>query len=416
MYSGVFLQYLGNKDQLEELKNIVYLSYHFEPDLSAGSFRNSAVANAFAHKMKGRAEIHLFCTQPNRYKNATEVTRSLERKGNLIIHRMAVPQHGNGFLLQIWSFWHFQRAVKAEIKNLEVDYIYASSSKLFTAYLAYRIAKVRRLNYAIDLRDLFSENLRELITWPLFNRLISWLVKTFFEQPCLKNAYQIIINSEAFRDSIPKEYKGEVHFIPNGIDDEFLNWEQSEELPDQPKVICYAGNIGEGQGLHKIIPQLAEQLGEVYKFILIGDGSAKQKLVNELKRRNLKNVECLPPMKRKLVLEHYQNSHYLFLHLNDFKSFEKVLPSKVFEYAGGNIPILAGVAGYAKKFIDQEIRQSVFTFNPCDVNSVSTFLKNAHYQKCRRTEFVEKYARKNLNRNMADLMANAVHQLWQDGK
>lgn len=407
------MQHLGNKDQLEELKNIVYLSYHFEPDLSAGSFRNSAVAKAFSKKLDGKAIIHLYCTQPNRYKNATEETQPFERIGNLHIHRIVVPQHGNGFLLQMWSFWHFQRKVKKEIKKLELDYVHASSSKLFTAYLAYRIAKLRKINYSIDLRDLFSENLSELIKWPVINQMTSWIVKTFFERPCLSNAHQIIINSEAFRDSIPARYTGEVHFIPNGIDDEFLNWEQSIELPDHPKIICYAGNMGEGQGLHKIIPQLAEQLGQDYQFILIGDGSAKKKLLNEIKHRHLKNVKCLSPMKRKHVLEYYKNSHYLFLHLNDFKSFEKVLPSKVFEYGGGNIPIIAGVAGYAKKFIDMELRDSVFTFDPCDVDSVSTFLKSNTYQKSSRKEFIRKYTRKNLSLLMSDLMANAVLSLWQ---
>ena len=33
--------------------------------------------------------------------------------------------------------------------------------------------------------------------------------------------------------------------------------------------ITYAGNIGEGQGLHKIVPQAAAKLGDNYKFRLL---------------------------------------------------------------------------------------------------------------------------------------------------
>ena len=32
------------------------------------------------------------------------------------------------------------------------------------------------------------------------------------------------------------------------------------------KLIIYAGNIGEGQGLHKIIPQTAKTLGKEFTF------------------------------------------------------------------------------------------------------------------------------------------------------
>lgn len=416
MYSRLFLQCLGNKDQLETIRKIVYLSYHYEPDLSAGSFRNSAVAKALALKMEGKAEIHLFCTQPNRYKNTSDPCKGLEQVGNLTIHRIAVPQHGNGFLLQMWSFWHFHKRVKQELNGLNIDYLYASSSKLFTAYLAYHIAIKKKLKYTIDLRDLFAENIKELITWPIINTLISWIVRKFFERPCLEHASQIIVNSEAFIDSIPKTYKNELFFFPNGIDPEFVHWRQNEHLASSPIIVCYAGNIGAGQGLHKIIPQLAEKLRTNHQFIIIGDGSARRKLLSEIKHRNLKNVHCLLPMRRQQVLEHYKNSHYLLLHLNDFKSFEKVLPSKVFEYGGGNIPILAGVAGYAKQFIEKELKESAFVFKPCDVESVYAYLINDKYATGDRNEFIEQYSRQVLTERMVDCISSHIIKQWHQKK
>jgi glycosyltransferase involved in cell wall biosynthesis len=55
--------------------------------------------------------------------------------------------------------------------------------------------------------------------------------------------------------------------------------------------ITYAGNIGEGQGLHKIIPQAAARLGNKYRFKVVGDGGVKGLLENELKQFNVSNVE-----------------------------------------------------------------------------------------------------------------------------
>lgn len=40
------------------------------------------------------------------------------------------------------------------------------------------------------------------------------------------NAAHININSDGFRSSLPKEFKGTISFYPNGIDDEFIGWIQ----------------------------------------------------------------------------------------------------------------------------------------------------------------------------------------------
>ncbi len=389
------------------MKRILYLSYHYEPDLSAGSFRNAALANALAQKTIGNYSMYLLCSQPNRYSNLKEKSEPYEAHGNLHIYRVEVPQHGNGFLRQLIAFRAYWKFVQAKAKELDPDCVFASSSKLFTAYLAYRIARQKKRLLYLDVRDLFAENLKEFIKWPVVNRMASWFVKTFFEIPCLQYAQHISINSEGFRSSIPKGYKGQVHFYPNGIDADFLNWRQTEGLDLNKKTVCYAGNIGEGQGLHKIVPGLAKALEKTHRFILIGSGSAFRKLQKSLIEMNITNVECIAPVKRKTLLEYYRNSHYLFLHLNDFDSFKKVLPSKIFEYASGNIPIVAGVAGTARHFIETEVQTNVFLFDPCDVHAAIRIFEGSHYTLEARPEFVKKYNREMLTNRMADSIVEA---------
>lgn len=53
-------------------------------------------------------------------------------------------------------------------------------------------------------------------------------------------------------------------------------------------IVTYAGNIGEAQALHKIIPPLADYLKGSHTFQIIGDGSAKHKLEAEIERFGLK--------------------------------------------------------------------------------------------------------------------------------
>ncbi|MBK8954394.1 MAG: glycosyltransferase family 4 protein [Saprospiraceae bacterium] len=392
------------------MKKIIYLSYHYPPDLSAGSFRNASLANALAGRLESQAEVHLFCTQPNRYSNHIEPAAEFEQEGNLFIYRIPVPQHKNRFFLQMRSFYVYFNYVRHKAPKIHADFIFASTSKLFTGYLAYRISKMVNIPYYIDLRDLFVENLKEFLRIPFLAKFSSWFIGKYFEKPCLLQAAHINVNSRGFLSSIPKDFTGTTSFYPNGIDEMFLNWKKTDHPEEQVKIICYAGNVGEAQGLHYFIPALAKKLEAHFRFLIIGNGSAMHKLNREIYKQDIKNVNCIPPVNRSVLLSYYSNSDYLLIHLHPFKSLEKVLPSKLFEYAAGDIPVLAGVSGYTRDFMESEVKNNIFIFNPGDVDAVCDYLVQHIYKKEARPEFVEKYNRTTVTRNMVESVIQVMHK------
>jgi hypothetical protein len=99
---------------------------------------------------------------------------------------------------------------------------------------------------------------------------------------------------------------------------------------------------------------------------VIGDGGRYKQLKLALEQQRCTNVELVPPMNRARLIEAYLKADILFLHLNAFPAFEKVLPSKIFEYAVLGKPILAGVAGYPAWFIQNEV-DNARVFEPCNV-------------------------------------------------
>jgi hypothetical protein len=173
------------------------------------------------------------------------------------------------------------------------------------------------------------------------------------------------------------------------------------------KIIVYAGNVGEGQGLEKIVPLSAKILGENYKFLIIGDGGSKQKLEEAILKLSVNNVELKNPVNRAELKEMYQSADFLFLHLNKYKAFEKVLPSKIFELATYDKPIIAGVSGYAYQFIKQNI-SNVLLFNPCDVNDLVGQIKDYRYKTEMRSEFINHFKRRNINRDMAQSIIKLI--------
>ncbi|MDQ3140788.1 MAG: glycosyltransferase family 4 protein [Bacteroidota bacterium] len=390
-------------------KKILYLSYHYEPDLSAGSFRNAALAKQMAESNPETIEIDVYCTKPNRYDTLRIESKDQESFDNLNIFRISVGLHGGGFIKQIWAFLQYYFGVFKAIKNKEYQLIFASSSKLFTAFLSYRISKKINVPYYLDVRDLFAENLKELIPIPVINILVSKFCKYVFEIPTFKNAIHLNVNSAAFLDYLTRYSEQNHSFFPNGIDSFFLKKDYPYLEYKKPYTILYAGNIGHGQGLEKFIPDLAEQLGLNFHIVVIGDGTTKKQLLREIAVREIYNVTCVAPMKRESLLEYYRQAHYLLVHLNDYTSFKFVLPSKIFEYACFGVPILAGVEGYSAQFIKEEMVENVFVFKPFDVRALVEYLNATKYVIVDRKEFIKKYQRTTINKQMSNSILQYVN-------
>ena len=79
-----------------------------------------------------------------------------------------------------------------------------------------------------------------------------------------------------------------------------------------------------------------------------------------------------------------------------------MLPSKIFELATFNKPIIAGVAGFSAEFINKEVSNS-FVFYPCDAILLAEYLKNSELNShIDRHEFVDKFRRSKINKVMAE--------------
>jgi glycosyltransferase involved in cell wall biosynthesis len=181
-----------------------------------------------------------------------------------------------------------------------------------------------------------------------------------------------------------------------------------QALPGALPTILYAGNLGEGQGLHAILPHLARRMESVARFRIIGDGGRRRLLEERIAAAGVLNVEMLAPMSRDTLIEEYRRADVLFLHLNDYPAFEKVLPSKIFEYAAMGKPVWAGVAGYAEDFIHSEVENAA-VFRPGDVDGALLAFERLRIAPTPRPAFVAKFARARISEAMArDLLAVAA--------
>lgn len=383
---------------------ILYLTFYFEPDLCAGSFRNSSLVKELSSLLGPDDLIHVVTTMPNRYSSFTEEAIAYEKTDNIQINRIKLPLHKSGLLDQINAFKTYFLETLKLTKNQQYDLVFASSSRLFTAFLGSIISKRKKIPFYVDIRDIFTDTMQDIVKNVLIKHPLLFLLR-FIENFTFRQASHINLISEGFKPYFNKYDQARYSCFTNGIDSEFLNIPPSKTIPDKEYIITYAGNIGEGQGLHKIIPRAAKLLGPDYKFRIIGDGGKKKELCDQLLKEHITSVEIIPPTSRKGIINYYNQSHFLFLHLNDYKAFEKVLPSKLFEYGATDKPIIAGVNGFAAEFVENNLSNYIL-FRPGDAESFVNQLKNFKFQYQNRTLFVEKFGRVNINEQMAGSVIN----------
>jgi glycosyltransferase involved in cell wall biosynthesis len=387
---------------------ILILSFYYAPDLSAGSFRTSALVNAMLDQLPSTAHIDVITTLPNRYNTFNSDALEFEVHQQLTINRIALPSHKSGMFDQSKAFVEYAKGVLRLSRGKNYDLIYATSSRLMTAVLGAYLSKLIGSKLYLDIRDIFVDTIKDVL--PKKNVYLIKPIFSFLEWWTVRRALKINLVSEGFLTYFRKRYpKKEITLYTNGIDQEFIENQPrlTSSCGSRVLSVVYAGNMGEGQGLHTIIPELARRFAGRLQFNLIGDGGRKQQLLSALDFAGSTNVHILPPVKRSELIKIYQSADILFLHLNDYDAFKKVLPSKIFEYGALGKPIWAGVAGYAAEFVKKNITNAV-VFVPCDVDDAVKSFNSLEIVTRPRLDFVENFARSNIMQKMAsDIISTA---------
>jgi len=384
---------------------IVFFTFYYPPDLCAGSFRAVALAKALSAKMDKEDELHLITTHPNRYANHRIEADDLEVNGKITVHRIAVPIHQSGMISQARSFGVYAVAGYRLCHEINPDFLIGTTSRLMTGILTGVSAFRLRKKYFIDLRDIFSETISDL-----FSRKSSLLgggaklIFSMFEKRLLSGAIGVNVVSKGFPSYFKQngvDVSGWI-FFPNGVDQEFVGV-RDERDESEIKTVLYAGNIGSGQGLESIIPKLAKQLGDGFRFVVVGGGGTAPLLKEAVVREGINNVKMVEPVSRIALMEYYRKADILFLHLNDLSAFRRVLPSKIFEYTALGKPIVAGLRGFSAKFLKEQVPYASL-FEPGD-------LEGGYKAMLRASEvavpvevvdqFVKKYSRKLIMDKMA---------------
>ncbi|HSY08606.1 MAG TPA: glycosyltransferase, partial [Steroidobacteraceae bacterium] len=163
---------------------LLVLSFYYEPDLCAGSFRTTALVAALRERVPSGTQIDVVTTLPNRYSSFSRVAAEVDAADGLEVRRIRLPMHRSDMLGQSRAFVHFARAALRHVARRHYDLVFATSSRLMTAALGAWIARRKHAPLYLDIRDLFVETINDVLpapaAWPvrrLLARVEAWTMR-----------------------------------------------------------------------------------------------------------------------------------------------------------------------------------------------------------------------------------------------
>jgi len=226
------------------------------------------------------------------------------------------------------------------------DVVVATSPQFFTAVAGWLLAAVRRRPFVFELRDLWPASIAEV--GALRGGLVLRMLERF-ELFLYRRATAVVAVTEAFRDDLVRRGidAGKIHVVTNGVDGEALRpQERDAALAAELGVgsaftVGYLGTHGMAHALENVLAA-AERLRDEpdVRFLLVGDGAAREGLVAEARRRGLTNVHLHPGRPKGDVGRLWSLCDVALVHLRNAPLFATVIPSKLFEAMGVGAPVL----------------------------------------------------------------------------
>lgn len=267
-----------------------------------------------------------------------------------VVRVKTLPHHKVNFIIrgisQLTMPYIFFSAIKKYIRH-KIDIVIVYSPPLSLAVVG-NMTKVKYgAKFIFNVQDIFPQNAIDLDI--LKNR---FMIKIFewMEKKAYTGADRTVVHSYGNREFLINKKQvreDKVHVLHNWIDIEpYVNITRTnifrERYGVNGKFIClFAGVIGPAQGLDLLI-KAANELKEIPEvcFLLVGDGTEKDKLMRMAEGYSLRNVIFKPFVSKEEYPKLAKDTDVGIVCLSS-KNKTPVVPGKILGYMAASIPVIA---------------------------------------------------------------------------
>jgi glycosyltransferase involved in cell wall biosynthesis len=366
-------------------------------------------------------------TSPISYLTGQKSTNSAHNKQNpsiglKIFRTYAYPALHKSFIHRVINFITFMGS--SFIKSLQVrhvDLIWGTSPPIFQAFTAWLIARLKRVPFLLEVRDLWPAFAIEVgvLRSPVLIRLSLWLESFLY-----RHADIVVVNSPGYIEHVKNKGAKRIEMIPNGSDAGMFK-PQEKGITFRKKhgfenkfLIIYAGAHGISNDM-QVILQSAKLLSSNPKihFILVGDGKEKTALRQKAHEMCLSNLTFMDPISKNQIAEVFSASDACIAILKPLELYKTTYPNKVFDYMAAGRPVLLAIDGVIRKVVE-EAKCGLFVQpgNPNDLADKSVWLSQHLVEarqmgKAGRDKIIKKYDRSAL----ADQFIIVFEELMKNG-
>lgn len=342
---------------------ILFLTDNFPPEVNAPANRTFEHCKEW---VKNGVEVTVITCAPNfpkgevyeGYKNSFFQKEDFE--GIKVIRVWSYITANEGFIRRTLDYMSY--AIMAFLASLFVktDLIVATSPQFFTAVSGWLLSIFKKKKWVMEVRDLWPESIIAVgaMKRNLFIIFFEWLEGVLY-----KSANHIVVVTDAFKEKIVARgiQANKISVYKNGSNLKlFMPSDKPSDLIEKHGlegkfVFAYVGTHGMAHGLHFILDAI-EELQNKYPdivFLFIGDGAEKKNLMQKANENKLTNSIFLDSVSKKEVVRYLSLMDVALVNLKRSDTFLTVIPSKIFEAAAMEKPILLGLEGETKNIIQK---------------------------------------------------------------
>jgi len=346
---------------------ILYFHQYFKTPEASGSTRSYEMAKYFVDQGHNVTMVFVQTEKNKKHSPLKGEFIKGERRGSVdgidLIEFNLTYSNNLNFLRRSMLFISYAfRSIKL-IRTEKYDLLFSSSTPL-TAGIPGIIMKMVNIKkpFVFEVRDLWPELPREMGV--IKNKFILWLMGVL-ESLSYNKADACIALSPGIEKGIRKKMKKDkpIFLIPNGSDLELFKpgYEPKTVFPglnDDDFVAIFTGAHGLANGLDAALDaaQVLKDSGyqDKIKFVFIGGGGLKEKLVKRAKDNQLSNCIFIDFVTKK-ELEKYLHAADIGLMLlaNVPAFYYGTSPNKFFDYISIGLPVLNNYPGWLADMINE---------------------------------------------------------------
>ncbi|MBI5296397.1 MAG: glycosyltransferase family 4 protein [Chloroflexi bacterium] len=271
--------------------------------------------------------------------------------GIRVVRTAIYPSQSANFLPRLFSYISFvvTSTLFGIMKIEDADFLLTESPPLFLGVSGWILSRWKRASWIFNISDLWPLSVVELGL--LDPQGWGHKMSSSLERSLYKKAWLVTGQSKTIIENIQERFPYlRVYHLPNGVNTNFFR--PGDNHPEQSQFnIMYAGLHGMAQGLDLII-KVAQKLSssDNIKFILIGDGPEKVKLVQAAQYLDLDNIVFYEPVKKEEVPSFLRSADVLIVPLR--VQLTGAVPSKLYEAMSMGKPIILIAEGEAAKIVN----------------------------------------------------------------